>query len=223
MSNIGENSVKVENSEAISETLDDDPFMRHEKSKIDIKQGSEGKRLGELRLVQCGMPGRMPLADSERPIAPTPGASNWVQTGPTATPKGQTHSPTLALVTGRVTSIIIDQTDSNIIYVGAAQGGVWKTVNGGKSWVAKTDHEISLAIGALAMDPTNHLIIYAGTGEGNFSGDSYYGNGILKTIDGGNSWTTLAASTFSMSRFCRLAVNPTTPTTIFVRCGFWLN
>jgi hypothetical protein len=114
-------------------------------------------------------------------VAPVAGVSNWVQLGPTAIPKGQTYSSARVLVTGRITSIVVDPTAPNTIYCGAAQGGVWKSINGGVSWVATSDNEVSLAIGALAMDPSNHLIIYAGTGEGNFSGDSYYGNGVLKS------------------------------------------
>jgi len=121
--------------------------------------------------------------------------------GPTAIPKGQTYSAARVLVTGRITAIVVDPVDTNIIYIGTAQGGVWKTTDGGLNWAPKSDNEVSLAIGALAMDPSNRLILYAGTGEGNFSGDSYYGNGILKTTDGGNMWTNLAQATFTGARF----------------------
>ncbi len=65
------------------------------------------------------------------------------------------------------------------------------------------------------MDPSNHLILYAGTGEANFSGDSYYGNGVLRTIDGGNTWTTLAKAIFTGTRFGRIAITPGTPTRLF--------
>lgn len=148
-------------------------------------------------------------------VAPVTGISNWVQMGPTAIPKGQTYTTARVMVTGRITSIVVDPLNTNTIYVGAAQGGVWKTTDGGVNWVAKSDNEVSLAIGALAMDPSNHLVLYAGTGEGNFSGGSYYGNGILKTTDGGNTWTTLAQSTFAGKRFCRLVVTPGTPARLF--------
>src|SRR3989449_5906603 len=55
---------------------------------------------------------------------------------------------------------------------------------------------ISLSIGSLAIDPTNSSIIYVGTGEQNFSGDSYYGAGVLKSIDGGATWTQQGANVF---------------------------
>ncbi len=54
-----------------------------------------------------------------------------------------------SIVTGRITAIVIDHHDRITIYVGTAQGGVWKTIDGGRSWIAKSDYEISMAIGAL--------------------------------------------------------------------------
>jgi len=147
------------------------------------------------------------------------GASNWVQLGPTAIPNGQTYSSARVLVTGRVTSIVVDPVSTNTIYIGTAQGGVWKTTDGGLSWLPKTDNEVSLAIGSLVMDPGNHLVLYAGTGEGNFSGDSYYGNGILKSTDGGNTWMTLAQPTFTGTRFSRIAVTPGTSSRLFAATG----
>lgn len=159
------------------------------------------------------------IAGAPQPVAPVAGTSNWVQLGPTAIPLGQTYGGPRVLVTGRITGIVVDPTAPNTIYCATAQGGVWKSTNGGASWVATSDNEISLAIGALAIDPGNHLILYAGTGEGNFSGDSYYGNGVLKTTNGGASWTALATSTFAGTRFSRIAVTPGTPTRLFAATG----
>jgi photosystem II stability/assembly factor-like uncharacterized protein len=159
------------------------------------------------------------IAGAPQPVAPVAGVSNWVQLGPTAIPNGQTYGGPRVLVTGRVTAIVVDPTAPNTIYVATAQGGVWKTINGGISWVATSDNEVSLAIGALAMDPGNHLVLYAGTGEGNFSGDSYYGNGVLKTTNGGASWTALATSTFAGTRFGRIAVTPGATTRLFAATG----
>jgi hypothetical protein len=149
------------------------------------------------------------------PVAPIAGTSNWVQLGPTAIPNGQTYTSARALVTGRVTAVVVDPTNPQVLYVGAAQGGVWKSIDGGNHWVPTSDNEVSLAIGALAIDPGNPQILYAGTGEGNFSGDSYYGNGVLKTVNGGASWTALASTTFLGNRFSRLIVTPGATTRLF--------
>lgn len=148
-------------------------------------------------------------------VAPVPGVSNWVQLGPTAIPKGQSYGGARILVTGRVTSIAIDPSNANVVYAGTAQGGVWKSVTGGKNWTPLSDNELSLAIGAVAIDEANPQIVYAGTGEGNFSGDSYYGNGVLKTINGGASWTMNDTATFVGARFCRIAITPGTPARLF--------
>jgi photosystem II stability/assembly factor-like uncharacterized protein len=87
------------------------------------------------------------------------------------------------IVSGRVSAIAINPTNVNTVYIGAAQGGVWKTTNGGNNWVPLTDTQPSLAIGSLVLDPSNPNIIYAGTG------DEAYGAGILKSTDAGVTWT----------------------------------
>ena len=149
------------------------------------------------------------------PVPPTANANNWIQMGPTAIPNGQTYGGPRVLVTGRVTAIAVDPTNPLVIYVGTAQGGIWKTVDGGTEWQPCSDNEASLAIGALALDPSNSQIVYAGTGEGNFSGDSYYGAGVLRSTNGGGSWTLLGANIFTGVRFGRIAVTPGTPTRLF--------
>jgi photosystem II stability/assembly factor-like uncharacterized protein len=175
--------------------------------------GTSGAVRATGTALSATAPGRIAMG------GPVAGISNWVQLGPTVIPNGQTHTKARVLVTGRVTAIVVDPTNTNIIYIGTAQGGVWKTTDGGLNWSAKSDHEVSLAIGALAMDPSDHLILYAGTGEGNFSVDSYNGNGVLKTKDGGNTWMCLAKRTFTGTCFGRIAITPGTPTRLFAATG----
>ena len=66
------------------------------------------------------------------------------------------------VVSGRVTAITIDPTNTNIMYLGAAQGGVWKTSDGGTTWTELTDTQPTLAVGSIAIDPANHLNIFVG-------------------------------------------------------------
>ena len=146
------------------------------------------------------------------PIPPATGGSNWTPLGPLAIPNGQTYSTARVLVSGRVTAIAIDPSVPDTVYLGTAQGGVWKSTDNGVTWEPQTDNEVSLATGALAIDPNSPQIIYAGTGEGNFSGDSYYGLGILKSVNGGGIWTSLASGPFSGNRFSRIIVDPSSGT-----------
>ena len=105
-------------------------------------------------------------------------APNWTQLGPSPIPNGQT-SPSVA-VSGRTTSIAIHPTNPNLVYVGTANGGVYRTTDGGNNWVAIFDAAQSLAIGALALAPSDPSILYVGTGEPNLSADSYAGIGIYR-------------------------------------------
>lgn len=89
---------------------------------------------------------------------------------------------------GRITALAVDPIDNNIIYIGAAAGGIFKSTNGGVSWIPKTDFIQSLSIGDMTIDPNNNNIIYCGTGEANTSGDSYPGFGLLKSTDYGETW-----------------------------------
>ena len=118
---------------------------------------------------------------------------SWQAIGPAPLLNGQTPtSPIIpSSVSGRISSLAIDVTD-NAVYAGAAQGGVWRTLNDGATWVPLTDRLGSLAIGSIALDPAAHApnqgTLYIGTGEGNYSADSYAGVGVYKSTDSGQTW-----------------------------------
>lgn len=95
---------------------------------------------------------------------------------------------------GRVCAVVADPNNPNIIIIGAAAGGIFKTTNGGNNWTPKTDFAPSLGMGSLEMDPANPNIIYAGTGESNAATDSYPGYGILKSTDKGDTWNVIGLS-----------------------------
>ena len=93
-------------------------------------------------------------------------------------------------IQGRITSIAVDPTNENIAYVGAAEGGIFKTTNAGATWVPLFDDQPSLSIGAVAIDPSDPDIVYAGTGEVNPGGGSvaYGGTGLYRSTDAGMTW-----------------------------------
>jgi hypothetical protein len=206
--------------------LEDDPRRRYQELMADRHFGTPSDvNLAELRVAAISNAVGLQPAN-ETPTTPaTPGTSNWVPLGPLAIPNGQSYGGARVIVTGRATAIVPHPTDPLTIYVGTARGGVWKTTDGGITWTPKSDNEISLAIGTMAISHSSPLTLYAGTGEGNiyyyalnFPLDSvnasYNGSGILKSIDGGNNWTVQGAATFTGSCFYKIAVHPTDPNTV---------
>ncbi len=132
--------------------------------------------------------GRIPDGWREKAVAriealnksrtPSPSSLSWNSVGPTN-------------IGGRVRSVAVDPTNSSVIYAGSVSGGIWKTTNAGSSWTPLTDMASNLVIGCIAIDPNNHNVVYAGTGEGYFNVDALRGIGVLKSTDGGASWTVL--------------------------------
>jgi uncharacterized protein (TIGR03437 family) len=163
--------------------------------------------------------------------------NDWTALGPQPIRLGQTFGVRNA-VSGRVTAIALDPrydgVNNKTVYVGGAQGGVWKSLDNGASWTPITDGLPTQAIGALAVDPINPNVVWVGTGEANRSGDSYYGAGLFKSVNGGTTWSQIVGpvSTFAPKEpvflnctFGAIAIHPTKPDTVFVatNVGFHLN
>ncbi len=91
-------------------------------------------------------------------------------------------------MSGRVTTIDVSLTGPEVIYVGTASGGVWKSESGGIDWDPIFDKEKVQSIGALAVNPQNPSEIWVGTGEGNPRNSHNSGLGIFKSLDGGKTW-----------------------------------
>jgi hypothetical protein len=165
--------------------------------------------------------------------AATPLTAPWQPMGPP-----QVSTTAYGLVTGRVTSIAADPSDTtgNTVYVGSTGGGVWKSTNAAASvpasvsFIPLTDTpgafpgvpSVSLSIGALSVQPGGTGVILAGTGDPNDATDSYYGSGILRSADSGVTWTLITQTkdtaagtgahfTFLGSSFAGFAWSTTTP------------
>lgn len=153
-------------------------------------------------------------AESMLPVQAAAQLPRWQNIGPAPMIASSAGRQSIE-VTGRVRALAVDPRDSNVVYLGAAQGGVWKTTNGGASWTPLTDDQASLSIAALAIDPTNPEIVYAGTGEPTPGMDQYYGAGILKTTDGGATWTRLGAEVFGGVAVAKLVIDPRNSSVIY--------
>ncbi|MAO71791.1 MAG: glycosyl hydrolase [Flavobacteriales bacterium] len=93
-----------------------------------------------------------------------------------------------ALMSGRISDIVIHPENENLWYVTAGSGGVWKTENSGTTWKSIFDDQKSYSIGCISLDPQNPNIIWVGTGENVGGRHVAYGDGIYKSEDGGESW-----------------------------------
>jgi photosystem II stability/assembly factor-like uncharacterized protein len=102
---------------------------------------------------------------------------------------------------------------ADVLWAGAAGGGVWHSTNAGRTWSPQWHREESLNVGALAIDPSDPDTLYCGTGEANLSADSYAGVGLYHTHDGGKTWRLLAPSTAARlpTRIGAIAVDPFDP------------
>jgi hypothetical protein len=161
-------------------------------------------------------------------LGPNSTNAAWVPIGPAPLPNGVPNQP----VTGRVTAVVVDPTNSAKVYLGTAQGGLWRSLDGGTTWTSIFDNALTQAIGSLALAPSNPTILYVGTGESNRSGDSFFGVGVYR-IDNADTSATLVGpinpsfsfntgggvvttTAFAGRSISQIVVHPTQPGTIFV-------
>src|SRR5436305_75309 len=108
----------------------------------------------------------------------------------------------------RIASVAGVPGDVNTYYAGAASGGIFKSIDGGFGWNPIFDDQPVAAIGSLAVAPSNHSIVWAGTGEAWAIRDSdVQGNGIYKSIDAGRTWQHVGLD--ETGRIGRIVVHPT--------------
>ena len=117
-------------------------------------------------------------------------------------------------MSGRVTSIDVVNSDSGVIYVGTASGGVWKSTSGGVNWDAVFDNQVTASIGAIAIQQSNPDVIWVGTGEGNPRNSLNGGYGVYKTLDAGKTWISMGLE--KTRHIHRIIVDPTNPEVVYV-------
>src|SRR2546421_211270 len=157
----------------------------------------------------------------------TPAAGGaWTPIGPLTLPNGvgSNSGPT----SGRVTAIAVDPTNTNNVYLGTAQGGVWRSTNGGTTWTSIFDNAQTMAIGALAVAPSSPSTLYVGTGEFNSCGDCFFGVGLYRVdnadtsamlvgpINPQQTISNLTYNIFNGRSITKILVHPTDVNTIWV-------
>jgi photosystem II stability/assembly factor-like uncharacterized protein len=114
---------------------------------------------------------------------------------------------------GRTRAVAGVPSEPNVFYVGAVDGGVWKTDDYGRTWTPIFNHEPTGSIGALFVAPSDPTIVYAASGEGLHRPDLSVGNGIYKSTDAGKTWTHLGLR--DGQQIPELAVDPNDPNRVF--------
>lgn len=157
----------------------------------------------------------------------TPAAGGaWAPIGPLTLPNGvgSNSGPT----SGRVTAIAIDPTNSQKVYLGTAQGGVWRSLDGGTTWTSIFDNAQTMAIGALAVAPSSPSTLYVGTGEFNSCADCFFGVGLYRVdnadtaatlvgpINPSQTFNNLTYQPFNGRSITKILVHPTDAATIWV-------
>jgi len=128
---------------------------------------------------------------------------------------GPSDIPTNKGGAGRLNCIEFHPNNPNIMFVGAPSGGLWKSTDGGLTWVTNTDYLANIGVSDIAIDPVNPNNMYLATGDGD-AGDTY-SIGILKSIDGGNSWdtTNISWAVNNARRITKIIIDPTNPQRLF--------
>ncbi|MCK5700497.1 MAG: glycosyl hydrolase, partial [Cyclobacteriaceae bacterium] len=93
-----------------------------------------------------------------------------------------------AFTSGRIADFAVREDKPSEYYVAVASGGVWKTINSGTTWLPIFDSQGSYSIGCVSLDPNNHHVVWVGTGENNNQRSVAYGDGVYKSLDGGQNW-----------------------------------
>jgi photosystem II stability/assembly factor-like uncharacterized protein len=142
----------------------------------------------------------------------------WSSVGP----KGiQTTIENWGTISGRVKAIAVHPTDPLTVYIGAASGGLWKTTDGGATWLDIGHGLEAQTFGAIAIDPANPEIVYAGSGEYSSMPIFFYysGNGLYKSTNGGQNWSLITDGFGSVTFFSDLEVSPYNSNVVIASLG----
>lgn len=174
-------------------------------------------RVDDESIVEAGSPEDLARAYAATATdlagPPTAGVPNWRSVGPWTVTNGQTYGSSRVNVSGRVSAVAVDPSNPLHVLAAGANGGVWESRDRGASWLPRTDFASTLTVGALEFDPSQPATAYCGLGEGDWW--SFLGNGVLRSSDGGTSWSPTCTTPFVGQGFYALRVDPANSNRLF--------
>ncbi len=159
-----------------------------------------------------GKPAKPGKAAKEQPAAAAPAAEQPKHDAALKNLQFRQLGP--AIMGGRIDDFAAVESNPNIVYVGVASGGVWKTTNGGTTWEPVFDNEAVSTIGDVTVAPSDPSIVWVGTGEPNNRQSSSWGNGVYKSTDAGKTWTNVGLK--DSHHIGRIAIHPRNPNVVYV-------
>ncbi len=119
-----------------------------------------------------------------------------------------------AVMGGRLDDVAVDEDNPSTFYLGAANSGVWKTTNNGTTWTPIFDDQGVSSIGDIAIAPKHPEILWVGTGEPNNRQSTTYGDGVYKSVDGGQTWSHMGLR--NTEHIGRILIDPADPSVVYV-------
>jgi photosystem II stability/assembly factor-like uncharacterized protein len=139
-------------------------------------------------------------------------APSWKSIGPKPTTSGFPNN--WGVTSGRINAVAVSPANAQIVLIGGATGGVWRSTDGGTTFAPVSDNHVDLAVGSIAFAPSDANIVYAGMGD---KASSYLGTGVLKSTNAGQTWTRISNNTLpSLGRISQILVDPTNPNRVYV-------
>ncbi len=212
-------------------------YLRRRQEYVNMKLGMEAGKpydpnIRQQSITQMKTQEAKMRADVEAGrMSPRVLSSAWTNIGPFPLPNGQTNGVEVP-VSGRTIAIAVHPTNHDIVYVGTAQGGLYRSTNGGQTWTQLFDTADSQVIGSIAISPSNPEIVYVGTGENGQCGSGCYAGVGVYRIDNASTTadltgpinpqittgttTTVTYNAFTGRSISRVLVAPNDPSVIFV-------
>jgi len=209
-------------------SMESSPKGSQDKQKITIEKIEANVAIDDQRFEKpaVGAPPPRPAEAPKRPAAKKPpvGQGRFFLTAQQAAPV-KVDSETIsglgarnigsAAMSGRVAALdAVREGERLTVYAGAASGGVWKSVNGGTTFKPVFDKQPVQSIGAIAVDPKNPKVVWVGTGEAWTRNSVSIGDGIYKSVDGGDNWTNLGLR--ESEHIAKIVVDPSESNTVYV-------